>query len=74
MNGEDRNVLLRVTDDGVGFSPETGSDAQGLGLSLVRLLAEQLMGKHELRSGAGEGTDFCLRFASTQESNGWPTS
>jgi two-component sensor histidine kinase len=74
VNGEAKDVLLRITDDGVGFSPEASDGTQGLGLALVRLLSEQLMGKHELRSDAGRGTDFCLRFASTWESNGWPTS
>lgn len=73
-NGEGQEVLLRVKDDGIGFSPETSEGSQGLGLSLVRLLSEQLMGKHELRAAAGQGTDFCLRFASTQESSAWPTS
>jgi len=72
--GEGRDVLLRVTDDGVGFSSETGDASKGLGLSLVRLLAEQLSGKHKLHSDVDRGTDFCLRFASTQESSGWPTS
>lgn len=73
-NVEEKDVVLRVTDDGIGFSPEVGGGSPGLGLSLVRLLAEQLMGKHELRSAAGQGTDFCLRFTSTRESNVWPTS
>jgi two-component sensor histidine kinase len=73
-NGEGTNVVLRITDDGIGFSPELGDQSRGLGLSLVRLLAEQLMGKHELRSAADQGTDFCLRFTSTRESNTWPTS
>jgi two-component sensor histidine kinase len=72
--GEGPDVLLRVTDDGVGFSSATGDGSKGLGLCIVRLLAEQLSGKHELRSDVDRGTDFCLRFASTQESSGWPTS
>jgi two-component sensor histidine kinase len=73
-NGEGPEVLLRVQDDGIGFSPETSERSQGLGLSLVRLLSEQLMGKHELHSDTEHGTDFCLRFTSTRESNVWPTS
>jgi two-component sensor histidine kinase len=67
-------LLLRVTDDGVGISPGAGESTTGLGLALVRLLAEQLAGKLTFGSNGGNGTDFCLRFASTTESSVWPTS
>lgn len=68
------DALLRVADDGVGFSLETGETADGLGLSLVRLLAEQLSAELTLESSMGHGTDCCLRFRSTEESSSWQTS
>lgn len=68
----EKNVLLRVSDDGVGFSPDEVSE--GLGLPLVRLLAEQLSAELASRSEPGTGSDFSLRFSSTQESRPWQTS
>jgi two-component sensor histidine kinase len=71
---EGSGVLLRVTDDGVGFSPEASDATSGLGLSLVRLLAEQLSARLDLESSANRGTECCLRFQSTEESRAWQTS
>ena len=68
------DLMLRVVDDGVGMSPDTAEASSGLGLYLVRLLAEQLSGKLTFVSNEGQGSDFCLRFASTEESRSWQTS
>ena len=65
---------LHVTDDGVGMPRGASDTSNGIGLSLVRLLAEQLAGSVTWGSTEGQGTDFCLRFASTQESRAWQTS
>jgi len=72
VDGE-KDVLLRVADDGIGFSSSI-DDSSGLGLALVRLLAEQLSAELAQSSSEGHGSDFCLRFPSTQESHAWQTS
>jgi two-component sensor histidine kinase len=71
---DNSDLLLRVVDDGVGMAPGTDTTSTGLGLSLVRLLAEQLSAKLTYGPYEGQGTDFCLRFASTEESSSWQTS
>ena len=48
--------VLRITDDGVGLTDE----APGFGLSLVRLMCQQLHAELELNGGAG-GTRAALR-------------
>lgn len=68
------DVLLRVADDGVGCPPEARETTGGLGLALVRLLAEQLSAELKIDSSPGHGTDCCLRFKSTEESTAWRTS
>jgi two-component sensor histidine kinase len=68
-----RDVLLRVADDGIGLASGR-EDSGGLGLPLVRMLAEQLSAELAQSSSEGRGADFCLRFRSTQESHAWPTS
>jgi two-component sensor histidine kinase len=67
-------LSLRVSDDGVGMQPSASETTDGLGLALVRLLAEQLSGKLTVGANEGTGSDFCLRFASLEESRVWPTS
>ncbi len=60
----DRNAVLTVSDDGIGFDP--GFDwvnARSLGLRLVRTLAQQLDGT--LETGPGPGTRFQLNFHPT---------
>jgi two-component sensor histidine kinase len=67
-------VTVRVADDGIGMPDGAGDAGKGLGLALLRLLAEQLSATTTLVSSAGHGTDFCLRFSSTEESRAWQTS
>jgi two-component sensor histidine kinase len=74
LTAEGDDLLLRVADDGVGFSPGADEATSGLGLSLVRLLAEQLSAVLELTSSANHGTECCLRFRTTKESSAWQTS
>ena len=71
---EGDEVQVRVTDDGIGMSDASRDETQGLGLPLVRLLAEQLSATIVLDSSERHGTDFCLRFPSTEESRAWQTS
>ena len=49
-----RGYVLTVADDGVGMSPGSeGSDPDGLGLRLVRALADQIGGTVAIESAAG---------------------
>lgn len=49
----------RVLDDGSGMTPRNDSPGVGLGLPLIRRLADQV----ELGPGAdGRGTELCMRF------------
>jgi two-component sensor histidine kinase len=73
VDGTD-DVVLRVTDDGVGLAKGAEEDPSGLGLPLIRLLAEQLAGKLTLTSAENRGADISLRFASIRESSAWQTS
>ena len=68
------DVIARVRDDGIGLPEDESDRARGVGLTLVRLLAEQLSATVTVDSSAGHGTDFCLRFSSTEESRAWQTS
>ncbi len=55
---------LTVSDDGIGLPEEADSESTGsLGLTLVRLLTDQLRGT--LRIGTDEGTTFSIRFPLT---------
>jgi len=59
----DGSLELRAADDGVGFS--TNKPAEGgssLGLTLVRLLVDQLGGELEISGQPGNGTGFLIRF------------
>jgi len=73
IDGTDE-VLLRISDDGVGLPSGAEETPSGLGLALVRLLAEQLEGKLVFTSSENHGTDFSLRFANIRESSAWQTS
>lgn len=61
---DDREVVLDVVDDGVGFEPATvpsGNPAQGgFGLPVMRARAAELGGSLTIESGAGDGTALAL--------------
>lgn len=58
--GSDHTVLI-IQDDGIGFSEESPSkDSSGFGLTIVKLLAEQLSGKLSIKKN--RGTTFTIVF------------
>jgi PAS domain S-box-containing protein len=59
----DRRVLLRVADDGVGFSFEQEQTPASFGLRLVRILVEQLEGTMAVIHD--RGTEFRIEFGVT---------
>ena len=69
---EDGNLLINVSDDGVGLPPErervlepymtTRSKGTGLGLAIVKKIVEEHMGEIRLEDAQGGGTSVTLRF------------
>lgn len=55
---EDRNLVLSIEDDGVGF--DDARDASGSGLESMRRRAEAIHAHIELSSAPGRGTRVCL--------------
>lgn len=56
---QDEDIVVRITDDGVGFDP--AEIEAGMGLANMRARALGLDGTLELRSGPGEGTTVVAR-------------
>ena len=55
--------FLRIQDDGVGFAPERGEDAGGVGRRLVQAMAQQIGGRLTVEPDAGQpGTVVTVRF------------
>ena len=78
-SGERRRLVVAVSDDGEGMSPEarekaftpfftTREGGTGLGLPLVRRIVDQHGGSIEVSSPAGEGTTVTLVFPSPRGS------
>jgi len=57
------DILLRVSDNGVGFIPGGGRPhgGRGIGLGSMRERAESVGGSLELKSTPGAGTTLCVR-------------
>src|SRR5208282_186886 len=55
------HLLLRVTDDGVGFDPHAPKESKGgFGLVGMRERANELNGRLEIRSAQGQGAEVTL--------------
>jgi nitrate/nitrite-specific signal transduction histidine kinase len=57
----DREVVLEVEDDGVGFSPEAVSQPHALGLVGIRERAAIFGGQVEIPGTPGKGTTVIVR-------------
>lgn len=55
----DGSILLRVEDDGIGLPP-SGATGGGIGLTLVRSLAEQVGARLEQSARQGGGSVWCV--------------
>ncbi|MES2056931.1 MAG: ATP-binding protein [Pseudomonadota bacterium] len=60
--GEDGTILVMLSDDGMGFEPESASGAagEGRGLANMRRRADQMGGRIEIESVPGRGTQLIL--------------
>jgi signal transduction histidine kinase len=57
----ERELVLRVVDDGRGFDAATPSRTRGYGIDGMRERAEALRGRLEVQSRPGAGTRVQLR-------------
>lgn len=58
------STRLTLSDDGIGFDPEVGAAAGGLGLRGMRERVAQLGGRLTLKSAPGSGTVVCVEVGS----------
>lgn len=56
VRGDQRQLVLEVVDDGVGFDPGVSRDGGEYGLRGLRSLVQDCGGRLEVRSSPGEGT------------------
>jgi signal transduction histidine kinase len=61
MTGTDDRLVVRIRDDGIGFSPEEvakrGIERQGMGLFIIRERARAVRGRLKIHSGPSQGTE-----------------
>jgi two-component system, NarL family, nitrate/nitrite sensor histidine kinase NarX len=62
---DDRNILIKVRDDGIGFSPEQVNDSSRYGLRGMRERAEMIGADFQITSQPGLGTVVSLRLPTT---------
>ncbi|HTS28239.1 MAG TPA: ATP-binding protein [Bryobacteraceae bacterium] len=62
LSAEGGNLMLQVTDSGVGFDTERASQTGGLGLLSMRERVEMIGGTLRIRSEAGRGTQVEAMF------------
>jgi signal transduction histidine kinase len=58
---EEKELLIMITDDGVGFDVEKAKDASGLGLKSLEIRTDVLGGRLLIQSGLGKGTRYYIR-------------
>ncbi len=58
---DDDGVVLRITDDGVGFDPDLPANPHGFGLISMRERAQAIGGTFDVVSTAGHGTVVTVR-------------
>ncbi len=63
LSRQGREIVLRVSDNGIGFAhgDRRGLKGRGIGLASMRERAESVGGSIELRSIPGAGTTLCVR-------------
>jgi signal transduction histidine kinase len=60
LHRNDETVRLEITDDGVGFDPQTATLQGGFGLQSMQERAERLGGQMTVQSQAGTGTQISV--------------
>lgn len=66
----DDGAMLEIADDGVGFDPEAAAARNGLGLTLLRMLAREVGGELEVVSGDGTAVRVRLRLEGAAAAGG----
>ncbi|NMB87248.1 MAG: GAF domain-containing sensor histidine kinase [Chloroflexi bacterium] len=61
LEGKNRDVVLEVKDDGIGFSPKDVPDLSRFGLRGMRERAEFIGGDFQIESQPGKGTSVIVR-------------
>jgi len=59
----EKNVILEVRDDGVGFEPAKSGQSGGIGLRSMEERAQRIRGRLEIESAPGQGTTVRVRAA-----------
>jgi signal transduction histidine kinase len=57
-----RKWLMRIEDDGCGFSQRAGNNGSGMGMQTMRRRAEEIGGELSVTSRNGHGTTVSLIF------------
>lgn len=60
MNKKENEILITITDNGIGFNPKTSK--KGIGLKNMRKRMEEINGKFILETILNKGTKISLRF------------
>jgi signal transduction histidine kinase len=60
MNKNENQILITITDNGIGFNPRTNK--KGIGLNNMKKRMEEINGKFLLETTRNKGTKICLQF------------
>ncbi len=67
LNQNSENIILSISDDGVGFDLEKINISDSLGLKLVKTLVKQLDGSLEIK--INDGSSFLISFKEAVSKN-----